>query len=556
MPKRSQRKCIDECPDETLWYARGLVIKASMEFPCAPCLAVTFFGTRLLCARFLPRSKVTRYAHPPVRDPNGASDRVSAPGSRFPHPIFMPDTALDTRQKALQVNLDPRLYGTFAEIGAGQEVVRWFFRVGGAAGTVAKSMSAYDMTVSDAIYGTSDRYVSRKRLEAMLSHEFDLDVERLDSKRGDHTCFFAFADTVAARSFRGGSECHGWMGITFQHEPKAPQSRIVMHVRMLDVENAAQAEALGIVGVNLVYGAGFLHHDPEALLSSLLDQLSVGRIEIDMIEFSGAAFSKVDNRLMSLRLVQLGLSGAAMFGPKGEVLQASEVFYKKAILVERGAFHPVTKVHMDMLHQAAERFRALPEVKDSNAPVVEVMEITMRNLLADQSAVDPQDFLDRADVLAALGLPVLVSDFSQYYRLSAFLSRMTHEPIGIALGVTRLLNLFEENFYADLPGGILESFGRLLKNHLKLFVYPAINKQTGQIHTVDNLLVPGGQQKLYDYLNERGSFVGLQASDPALLSIYPKDVMNAMVGRDPKWKTMVPPEVIDVIESKQLFMHN
>ena len=468
----------------------------------------------------------------------------------------MPDTALDTRQKALQVNLDPRLYGTFAEIGAGQEVVRWFFRVGGAAGTVAKSMSAYDMTVSDAIYGTSDRYVSRRRLEAMLSHEFELNVQRLDEKRGDHTCFFSFADTVAARSFRGGLECHGWMGITFQHAPRAPQSRILMHVRMLDVENAAQAEALGMIGVNLVYGAGFLHQDPEALIRSLLDQLSVGRIEIDMIEFSGAAFTAVDNRLMSLKLVQLGLSGAAMFGPHGEVLQPSEVFYKKAILVERGAFHPVTKVHMDMLHRASEKFRALPEVRDSNTPVIEMMEITMRNLLSDQSAVDPQDFLDRADMLAACGLPVLVSDFSEYYRLGAFLSRMTHEPIGITLGVTRLLNLFDESFYTSLPGGILESFGRLLKNHLKLFVYPAIDKQTGGIRSVDNVEVPAGHQKLYDYLNERGSFVGLEPSDASLLSIYPKDVLEALTKRDPKWKTMVPPEVIEAIESKKLFMHD
>ncbi len=468
----------------------------------------------------------------------------------------MSDTALDTRQKALLVNLDPRLYGTFAEIGAGQEVVRWFFRVGGAAGTVAKSMSAYDMTVSDAIYGTSDRYVSRSRLEAMLAHEFELNVQRLDSKRGDHTCFFAFADTVAARSFRGGSECHGWMGITFQHAPRAPESRILIHVRMLDVENAAQAEALGMVGVNLVYGAGFLHQDPESLLLSLLDQLSVGRIEIDMIEFSGAAFSKVDNRLMSLKLVQLGLSGAAMFGPHGEVLQPSEVFYRKAILVERGAFHPVTKVHMDMLKSASEKFRALPEVKNANTPVIEVMEITMRNLLSDQTAVDPQDFLDRADVLAACGLPVLVSDFSEYYRLSAFLSRMTHEPIGIALGVTRLLNLFDESFYANLPGGLLESFGRLLKHQLKLFVYPALDKDSATIRTVENLVVPAGLQKLYEYLNERGSFVGLDAADPSLLSIYPKDVLSAMLRRDPTWKTMVPPEVVETIEQKKLFMHD
>jgi hypothetical protein len=463
----------------------------------------------------------------------------------------MSDTSLDTRQKALQINLDPRFYGTFAEIGAGQEVVRWFFRVGGAAGTVAKSMSAYDMTVSDAIYGHGDRYVSRSRLEAMLAHEYALDVERLDAKRGDHTCFFAFADTVAARSFKGGSECHGWMGITFQHASRAPQSRILIHVRMLDAENAAQAEALGIVGVNLVYGAAFLHADPERLLRSLLDQLSVGRIEIDMIEFSGEAFSSVDNRLMSLKLVQLGLSGAAMFGPSGEVVQPSEAFYKKAILVERGSFHPVTKVHMDMLERAREKFSAQPEV--AGKPVISVMEITMRNLLSDQTVVDPQDFLDRADVLAACGLPVLVSDFSEYYRLGAFLSRMTHEPIGIALGVTRLLNLFDESFYASLPGGILESFGRLLKNELKLYVYPALSKENGRVQTVDDLAVPPVLQKLYDYLKERGSFIGLEPSDRGLLSIYPKDVLASIGAGDGRWKAMVPPEVVETIEGKHLF---
>ncbi len=466
----------------------------------------------------------------------------------------MADSALDTRHKALQINLDPRLYGTFAEIGAGQEVVRWFFRVGGAAGTVAKSMSAYDMTVSDAIYGPSERYVSRKRLEAMLAHEFQLNVERLDAKRGDHTCFFAFADTVAARSFRGGSECHGWMGITFQHEPRAEPSQILIHVRMLDSENAAQAEALGTVGVNLVYGAGFISNNPEALLSSLLDDLTTGRIEIDMIKFSGAAFTKVDNRLMSLKLVQLGLSGAAMFGPDGEVLQPSETFYKKAIMVERGSFHPLTKVHMDMLHLASEKFRALPEVEGK--PVIEVMEITMRNLMSEQTVVDPQDFLDRADVLAACGLTVLVSDFSEYYRLGSFLSRMTHEPIGIALGLTRVLNLFDESFYQSLPGGILESFGRLFKNHLKLFVYPTLNKQTGEVQHLEALSSLGPLQKLFSYLVERGSFIGLTPKDLSVLSIYPRDVLEAIENHDPKWKDMVPVETIEAIEKKNLFLHS
>jgi hypothetical protein len=338
----------------------------------------------------------------------------------------------------------------------------------------------------------------------------------------------------------------------FQHEPRAPYSRILIHVRMLDAENSAQAEALGVVGVNLVYGAGFLNHDPEALLHSLLDQLSTGRIEIDMIEFTGAAFHSVDNRLMSLRLVQMGLSGAAMFGPNGEVRQPSDVLYRKAILVERGAFHPVTKVHMDMLHCAARKFKALPEV--GQTPVVEIMEITMRNLLDDQTEVDPKDFLDRADAIAACGLTVLVSDFSEYYRLGAFLARMTKEPIGIALGMKRLENLFDENFYQALPGGILESFGRLLKNNVKLFVYPSQSRTTGEIVTLDNARMPAHLHKLFEYLKERGSFIGLDDCDRSLLKIYPRDVLEAVMNRDPKWKTLVPAEVIDAIESKGLFL--
>jgi hypothetical protein len=321
---------------------------------------------------------------------------------------------------------------------------------------------------------------------------------------------------------------------------------------MLDAENASQAEAIGVVGVNLVYGAGFLHEDPEALLHSLLDQLSIGRIEIDMIEFTGAAFKGVDNRLMSLKLVQMGLSGAAMFGPNGDVLQPSEVLYKKAILVERGAFHPVTKVHMDMLHCAARKFRALPEVGET--PVVELMEITMRNLLSEQTEFDAKDFLDRADVLAACGMKVLVSDFSEYYRLGAFLARMTKEPVGIALGVTRLVNLFDENFYQSLPGGILESFGRLLKNNVRLFVYPSRDKATGEILSVDNVQMAPHLLKLYEYLKERGSFIGLNDCDQSLLGIYPRDVLDALMKRDPKWKTLVPPECIEAIESKGLFL--
>src|ERR1700733_6791577 len=273
-----------------------------------------------------------------------------------------PDGAIDTHNKALKINLDNRFYGTLAEIGAGQEVIRWFFRVGGAAGTIAKSISAYDMEVSDAIYGRCDRYVCRARLESMLTYEHELNLKRLRETRGDTTAFFTFADTVSARNYQGTNECHGWMGVRFQAHPRDQDSQIIIHVRMLDNENALQQEALGIVGVNLLYGAFFLNHEPDKLVESLLDSLTTRRIEIDMIEFSGIGFRHVDNRVMSLRLVQLGLSSAAMFSAGGEVLQPSEVLHKKSILVERGSFRPVTHVNIDMLRSAHEKFSREPEV--------------------------------------------------------------------------------------------------------------------------------------------------------------------------------------------------
>ena len=273
-----------------------------------------------------------------------------------PKPGLSSKEVPDTRHKALAINLDGRRYGTFAEIGAGQEVARWFFRVGGAAGTIAKTMSAYDMAVSDAIYGHTERYVSRDRLQSMLDYEHEKNVKRLSTARGDTTAFFVFADTVAAMGFRNTSECHGWLGLKFQAHPRDEASQITLHVRMLDRETSLQQEALGIVGVNLLYGAFFQHHEPEQLVESLLDNLSTERIEIDMIEFSGIEFRHVDNRLMSLKLVQLGLSKAAMFGPKGEVLQPSEVLHHKPVLVLRGTFRPVTKVNIDMLRCARTAF--------------------------------------------------------------------------------------------------------------------------------------------------------------------------------------------------------
>jgi hypothetical protein len=458
----------------------------------------------------------------------------------------------DTHQKALRINLDARWYGTIAEIGAGQEVVRWFFRVGGAAGTVAKSISAYDMAVSDAVYGKADRYVSVGRLQGMLDKEFQLNVERLGDERGDSSCFFAFADTVVARSYRGGNECHGWMGVKFQAQAHDEPSQIVMHVRMLDVEAWAQQEALGIVGVNLLYGAFFQHHEPERLIESLLDRLTIGRIEIDMIQFRGIEFRGVDNRLMALKLVQLGLSGVAMFGPDREVLQPSEVLRKKAVLVERGSFRPPTHVNLDMLATAKAKFAEDPAV--AGKPILALTEITMRNLLAGGAAeVDRRDFLARAELLAACGETVLITDYFDYYRLAAYIGERTTERIGIVMGVPSLIDLFDEKNHVQLPGGILESFGRLFKNGLKLYVYPLQPGPDDALKTVDDIKVQPEIQPLYDYLAGRGSFVNLDNCCPDYLHIFSRDVLRRIAANDESWETMVPDEVAALIKKRAFF---
>src|SRR5215470_13840190 len=440
----------------------------------------------------------------------------------------------DTHQKALRINLDPRWYGTIAEIGAGQEVVRWFFRVGGAAGTVAKSMSAYDMAVSDAVYGKAERYVSAGRLQGMLDHEFNLNVERLNDERGDSNCFFAFADTVVARSYRGNNECHGWMGVKFQSQTHDEPSQIVMHVRMLDVEANLQQEALGIVGVNLLYGAFFHHHEPEQLIESLLDQLTVGRIEIDMIEFRG-----------------IELRGVDMFGPDREVLQPSEVLRKKAVLVERGSFRPPTHVNLDMLATAREKFAQDPAVEGK--PIMQLTEITMRNLLAERTDVDRRDFLARAELLAACGETVLITDYFDYYRLAAYIAERTRERIGIVMGVPSLIDLFDERNHAQLPGGILESFGRLFKNGLKLYVYPLCPGPDEELKTVDDIKVQSDLQPLYDYLAGRGSFVNLDNYKPEYLSIFSRDVLRRIAAEDESWEDMCPAEVAELIKRRGFF---
>jgi len=410
-------------------------------------------------------------------------------------------------------------------------------------------MSAYDMAVSDAVYGKADRHVSMGRLQAMLDREFQLNIDRLGDERGDDTAFFAFADTVVARSYRGGNECHGWMGVKFQSHPHDEASQIILHVRMLDAEASLQQEALGVVGVNLLHGAFFQHHEPELLVESLLDRLTTGRIEIDMIQLKGIEFRSVDNRLMALKLVQVGLSGAAMFGPDREVLQPSEVLRKRAILVERGSFRPPTVVNIDMLDSALVKFEADPDVAERD--VLVLTELTMANLRAGGDDVDRRDFLARADLLAACGMTVLISDFDAYHRLAAYLGWRTDGRIGMVMGVPSLIDLFDESSHADLPGGILESFGRLFKNDLRLFVYPMLRDD--EVTTVDNVVVADYLQPLYDYLAGRGSFVHLDSYKPDYLPILSRDVLQRIPTEDTTWESMVPPEVSELIKKRGFF---
>ncbi len=461
----------------------------------------------------------------------------------------MENKRLSTDDKARKINLDKAVHGTIAEIGAGQEVARRFFLVGGAANTVAKTMSAYDMAVSDAIYGPSDRYVSRRRLEAMLEHEYELLLERLDAKRGESNAFFAFADTVAARSYSRKEEGHGWLGVRFQTAPRGEPHDIIIHVRMLDTENAREQEALGIVGVNLLYAAYYLREDPDLLIASLLDDLSRERMEIDMIRFAGPAFEDLDARLMSLKLVKLGLTDAAMFTAEGEAVQPGEVLYGKPVLVLRGNFRPVTNTIMDMLQFAGEQFAR--EGGDGIKPVV-LMEMTLHNLSGD-SGIDGPDFLARAEILETLGLNVLISNLAHYHSVAVYLKAYTNNRIGIVVGVPALLSIFDEKYYGDLEGGILEAFGRLFKSRVQMLAYPAFGPNGKDLITAENIEITPRARNLYCHLFENKMIVPIERYDASRLGLFPRDVLALIQKGDPSWESRVPAEVAKLIKKRGYF---
>src|SRR5580698_3234471 len=455
-----------------------------------------------------------------------------------------------TRQKALAINLDATTYGTFAEIGGGQEVARWFFLVGGAAGTVAKTISAYDMSVSDSLYGPAKRYVSRERLEAMLKLEFDQLLQRLDPSRGNTKRFFAFANTVATSRTGEPGKGRGWLGVQFQSSPREEPSSIIIHAHLLDSTTEYQQDALGVLGVNLIHGAFIRRASIADLIDSLMDDLSRERIEIDMIKLAGPTFADVDNRLLSLQLVERGLTDAAMFTADGEVVQPSEVLYKKPILVERGSFRPATKLTLDLLTRALDQFLQEPGVKGQK-PVV-LAEMTLRSLSANDS-LGHEDFLARAEILGALGFDVLISRFEPYYQLAEYLAGYTDGLIGIAVGLPTVRQVADEKYYTDLPGGVLESAGRLFKRSVKMYVYPTRDPASNEIHTVLQAPIPPPWNHLRDLLLEIGRLVPIHAYDESLLSIQTPEVLERIQRQDPSWEALVPAVVAEAIKTKNLF---
>lgn len=460
------------------------------------------------------------------------------------------NVVLTPHQKALTINLDKSRYGTLAEIGAGQETARWFFRVGAAAGTIACAMSAYDMTFSDTIYGPAKRYVSRERLEAMLCHEYDLLFERLMDKRGESTAFFVFANTVAARSYSRDVDGQGWLGIRFQSKEQETHSQIDIHVSLHNNSNLQDQETLGVLGVNLIYGAMYMHEDAEGLLISLLDNIAPGSVEIDMIEFSGPAFTDVDNRLMALYLVQHGLTNAAMFNAQGQVVQIADSLWQKSVLIERSRFHPPTKLTLDLIESAYQAFITDENVEADH--IVTLGEMTLHDL-SEEGEIDVKDFLARADLLCALGWDVLISNYGECYRLAQYLFRFTDKPIALTMGVPLLKRIFHESYYQDLPGGILESFGRLFKNDLRFYVCPMHDNETGKLQGISDLKVAPHLQHLYKHLLDNGFVRSLDLLNTEHLKIYSHEVLDMIRTDEQEWRSHVPVNIAEVISEKRLF---
>ena len=455
------------------------------------------------------------------------------------------------RTKCLRINLNENIYGTFAEIGAGQETVRQFFRAGGGSGTIAKAMSAYDKAFSDAIYGIEDdkRYVTEARLRKMLDHEVNLVEERILREAHPNKMFFAYANTVATIDFAKKYKGHGWVGIKYQVDPDQGYNEIVLHLRFKETDARLQQETLGILGTNLIYGAYYKYNEPKKLLRYLYDHLDKDQVEIDTINFSGPVFDEVDNRLMSLQLVKNGMTDAVMFAPDGNNVLPARVLYKKNILTLRGSFRPVTKVNMDMYKKSYEMF--IKENKVDLEKTQVIFEITLSNLRAE-GEIDEQDFMDRAKLLCSLGQTVLISNFQEYYKLVEYFSQYTRARMGLAMGVNNLVDIFDEKYYRHLSGGILESFGKLFYKDLRVYLYPMKNED-GTLTTSENLKVHPRMKELYKFFKYNGKVVDIADYDKSTLSIFSRAVLKMIAKGDDGWENMLPEGVSGLIKEKSLF---
>jgi len=457
---------------------------------------------------------------------------------------------LTTQEKALRINLSKAIYGSFAEIGAGQEVAANFFKVGGASGTIAKTMSAYDMKFSDAIYGQGDRYVCEDRLTRMLDHEYVLLPERLPHRIKD-TRFFAFADTVEVLNFDRTNQGHGWIGLRFQLTPEGPSNDCVIHVKMHDTDPLQQQLSLGIVGVNMLYACMFMQ-DMEQIILSMLDGLTTRRIEIDMFRLNGPDFKHVDNRLMALKLVKNGLTKAAMFGPDGNVMQPSETLYKKNVLVLRGRFRPVTHVNADMLLTSRRRFRNEPDV--DRAKMVVITELTL-NDLGPEGSIDERDFLHRVDIICSLGQNVMISNYFEHYRLVDYLSKITKgKKIGIIMGIYALQKVFEEKTYENIRGGILECFASLFGTNVKLYIYPALRSDQSLFTLKDfESTLPANLKSLFRYVMDNNKMEDIQDANTHNLNIISDNVLAMIRKGETGWEKFVPHKVEEAIKEHGLF---
>lgn len=455
------------------------------------------------------------------------------------------------KDKALRINLNENIYGTFAEIGAGQETVRHFFRTGGSSGTIAKAMSAYDKDFSDAIYGaeTDGRYVTEARLKKMLSHEVKLVEQRLNRDKHPSKMFFSYANTVATIDFAKQFKGHGWVGIKYQIEPDEDYNEIILHIRFKETDARLQQETLGILGVNLIYGAFYKYNDPKKLLRYLYDHLDKDQLEIDTINFSGPRFADVDNRLMSLQLVKNGMTDAVMFDPEGNNVLPAAVLYKKNILALRGSFRPVTRVNMDMYEKSLQMFLEENKVEKENTLVV--FEITLSNLRSD-GEIDERDFMDRAELLCSLGQTVMISNFQEYYKVVEYFSNYTKARMGLAMGVSNLVDVFDEKYYRHLSGGILEAFGKLFYRDLKVFLYP-MKDEHGVVINSENLKVHPRMKELYKFFKFNGKVVDITDFDEHDLEIFSREVLKMISKGKPGWESMLPKGIAEMIKRDNLF---